>query len=50
MYKSLNINTGTEMKKLEILKNVPHYLKTKKISNHTVKKLPCLFRYSSWSI
>ena len=46
-YKSLNINNGTVMKNLEILKFVPDQLKTKQISNYGVKKLPFVIRYVS---
>ena len=33
------------MKNPEMLKFVPDYLKTNKMCNHAVKKLPCLLRY-----
>ena len=38
--KSLSINIRTVMKNPEMLKFVPDHLKTKKMSKHTVKKLP----------
>ena len=45
IYKSLNINIGTVMKNLEMLKFVPNHLKTKKLCRHAVNKLPYLLRY-----
>ena len=44
IYKSLNINIGTVMKNLELIKFVPDHLKTKKLCKHAVKKLPVLLR------
>ena len=45
VYKSLNIAIGTLMQNPEMLKFVPDHLKTKKLSNHAVKKLPYLLRH-----
>ena len=45
IYKSLNINIGTIMKKPEMLKFVPDDLKTKQMCKHAVKKLPYLLRH-----
>ena len=45
IHKSININIGTELKNPEILKLVPDHLKTKRLFNHEVKKLPYLLRY-----
>ena len=45
IYKSLNINIGTIMKKPAMLKFVPDHLKTKKMCKHAVTKLPFLVRY-----
>ena len=45
IYKSLNINIGTVMKNLEMLKFIPNHLKTKNMCKHAVKKLPYLLRY-----
>ena len=42
--KYLNINIGTVMKNLEMLKLVHDHLKTKQICNYAVKKLPNLLR------
>ena len=44
-YKSLNINIGTVMKNSEMLKFVPHHLKTKQTCNYSVKKLTFVIRY-----
>ena len=44
IYKSLNINIGTVMKNLELIKFVLGHLKTKKLCKHAVKKLPVLLR------
>ena len=41
IYKSLNISIGIVMKNPEMLKLVPHHLKTK----HALKKLPYLLQY-----
>ena len=43
--KSLNISIGTVMKNPEMLKFVHDHLKTKKICEHAVKKLPYLLKY-----
>ena len=45
IYKSLNINSGTVIKKSEILKFVPDHFKSKKMCQHAVKKLSYLLRY-----
>ena len=45
IYKSLNINIGTAMRNLEMLKFIPDHLKLKKMCKHAVKKLPYLLRY-----
>ena len=45
IYKSFNINIGTVMKNLEMLKLVSNLLKTKKLCNHAFQILPYLFRY-----
>ena len=45
IYKSLNINIGTEMKNPEMLEFVPDHLKLKQMCKHAVKKFPCLLRY-----
>ena len=37
VYKSLNIGIGTVLKNPEMLKFVPHHLKTKKLCKHAVK-------------
>ena len=42
VYKSLNISIGTVMNNPEMLKFVLGHLKTKKMCNHAVKKLPYL--------
>ena len=39
IYKSLNIDTGTVMKNLEIIKFIHDHLETKKMRKHAVKKL-----------
>ena len=45
----LKISIGTVMRNPEMLKLVPDHLKTKKICNHAVKKLPFVIRYvSDW--
>ena len=44
IYKSKNINMGTTMKNTEMLKFVSDHLKTKKMCEHEVKKLPYLIR------
>ena len=45
-YKSSKISIGAVIKSSEILKFVPHDLKTnKKICNYAVKKLPFVIRY-----
>ena len=44
VYKSLSISIATVMKNPEMLKNVPHHLKTRKMCKHAVKKLPYLLR------
>ena len=38
IHKPININIGTVMKKSEMLKFVPDYLKTKQMCNYAVKK------------
>ena len=43
IYKSVKIIIGTVIP--EMLKFVPDHLKTKKMCNHAVKKLPYLLRY-----
>ena len=43
----LKISIGTVMRNPEMLKLVPDHLKTKKICNHAVKKLPFVIRYVS---
>ena len=43
--KSLNINIGTVMKNLGILKFVTDHLKTEKMRKHAVKKILYLLRY-----
>ena len=45
IYKSLNIDTRTVMKNLEIIKFIHDHLKTKKMRKHAVKKLYYLLRY-----
>ena len=45
IYKSLNINIGTEMKNPEMLEFVPDHLKLKQMCKHAVKKFPSLLRY-----
>ena len=45
IYKSFNINIGTIMKNLEMLKLVFDLLKIKKLCNHVFQILPYLFRY-----
>ena len=45
IYKSLNISIRIAMKNPELLKFVPGHLKTKKMCNHAVKKLPYQLRY-----
>ena len=45
VYKSLNIAIGTLMQNPEMLKFVPDHLKTNKLSNRAVKKLPYLLRH-----
>ena len=45
VHKSLNISIGTVMKNPEMLEFVADYLKTKKLCNHSFKKLPYLLRY-----
>ena len=45
IYKPLNINIGTVMKNVEMLKFAPDHLKTKKVCKHAVKKLPYLLRF-----
>ena len=47
IYKSLNIDTRTVMKNLEIIKFIHDHLKTKKMRKHAVKKLYYLLRYVS---
>ena len=44
IYKSLNISIGTVMRNPEILKFVSYHLKTKKMCEHAVKKLPYLLK------
>ena len=39
IYKSGKISIGTVMENPEMLKFVPHHLKTKKICKHAVKKI-----------
>ena len=46
-YKSLKISIGAIMKNPEMLKLVPDHLKTKKMCNYVVKKLPFVIRYAS---
>ena len=43
--KSLNINIGTVIKNLGILKFVTDHLKTEKMRKHAVKKILYLLRY-----
>ena len=43
--KSVKIRIGEGMKNPEILKLIPHHLKTKKMCKHAVKKSPFLIRY-----
>ena len=45
IYESLNINIGTVIKNSEMLKFLPDHLKTKKMCNHTIKKVPYLLGY-----
>ena len=45
IYKSLNTNIQIVMTNPEILEFVPIHLKTKKMCQHAVKKLPYLLRY-----
>ena len=45
IHKSINTNIETIMKNPEMLKIVPHHLKTKQMCNCTVKKLPLVIRY-----
>ena len=42
---SLNVNIGIVMKNPEMLKFVSDHLKTKKMCDHAVTKLPYLLRY-----
>ena len=43
--KTLKINIGEITKDPEMLRLVPHYLKTKNMWNHSVKMLPFLIKY-----
>ena len=43
--KSLNIDIGTVMRNIEMLKFVPDHLRTKKMCKDAVQKLPDLLRY-----
>ena len=45
IYKSLNIDTRTVMKNLEIIKFIHDHLKTKKMRKNAVKNLHYLLRY-----
>ena len=45
IYKFMKISIGTAVRNPEMLKFVPDHLKTKKISEHAVKKLPFVLRY-----
>ena len=42
IYNSLKISIGTAMKNAELLKFVPDHLKTEKLCQYVVKKLPYL--------
>ena len=44
-YKSVKISIGALMNNLEILKFVPDHLKTKKICEHAVKKIPFVIQH-----
>ena len=44
-YKPSKISVGEIIKNPEMLKFVSHYLKTKKMCKHAVKKIPFLIRY-----
>ena len=43
-YKSSNISMGAVMKNPDMIKFVPDHLKTKKLCNYAVKKLPFVIR------
>ena len=45
IYKSIKISTGAVMNNLEIVKFVPDHLKTKKICEHAVKKIPFVIQH-----
>ena len=45
IYKSIKISTGAVMNNLEIVKFVPDHLKTKKICEHAIKKIPFVIQH-----
>ena len=45
IYKSVKISIGTVMKNPGMLNIFPYHLKTRKMCEHVVKKLPFLIRY-----
>ena len=45
IYKSIKISIGAVMNNLEIVKFVPDQLKTKKICEHAVKKIPFVIQH-----
>ena len=45
IYKSIKISIGAVMSNLEIVKFVPDQLKTKKICEHAVKKIPFVIQH-----
>ena len=45
VFKSVKISIGTVMKNPEMLKYVPNHIKTKRLCENAVKKLPLLMRY-----
>ena len=45
VFKSVKISIGTVMKNPEMLKYVPNHIKTKRLCENAVKKLPLVMRY-----